>query len=401
MFLIPIIFSTFLNAKTFEVIKNDYDVKEEPVIKVIMEELAQFGEIKTKEVVIEKPVVKELTAGEKKIEEMKAKTRAEIQKRNEKEKSENSNNKGSWIDQMRSKVAQTQTRWSDETKEIWNQWKADQDKFLNKVDTYKENTFKLPVPEKKIIETKVTIKIPPYFAINKLFSVPVRDQEQRATCAAFAGIKSVEILLAQNNALDDLSEQYFYWASKPDCRESACAKRGSWVTVGFDYSKNQMTVDIPKEDQCKYINAPAPNNETQIPLDNFCKSGVVQVQNYKNILAINDILASIKNHEPVIMGFKLTPNFYFNKGLITYEDSIKETNQKMDSHSAGHAVVGVGVIDLPEKLKEKEGDFCVLIVNSWGKGWGAGGYACITQKWFNEYRFKANFVALTKIKTKD
>jgi C1A family cysteine protease len=112
---------------------------------------------------------------------------------------------------------------------------------------------------------------------------------------------------------------------------------------------------------------------------------------------LSDVIEKLKENKPVIVAAKLTENFYVNKGLVTLEDS-QNTGKKQDSHSLGHAFLAVGVIELPVKLKSTEGDYCLLVANSWGKGWGAGGYACITQKWMEKYRQPSAFIALSSAK---
>lgn len=44
---------------------------------------------------------------------------------------------------------------------------------------------------------------------------------------------------------------------------------------------------------------------------------------------------------------------------------------------------------------------CLIVVNSWGKGRGAGGYSCLTEKWMEKFRQPFSFVALTKCSIKN
>lgn len=162
--------------------------------------------------------------------------------------------------------------------------------------------------------------------------------------------------------------------------------------TGLEFSKSQKTSDVPTEEACSYVPTSIPQNETQLPLTESCRRGMVRVSGYKEVLTISEALEEVKQDAPVIMAAKLTENFYLNKGLITLADAEKVSTR--DAHALGHAFLAIGFIELPQELKEKEGDLCVLVVNSWSKGWGSGGYSCLTLNWLTKYRTKAPFVAL-------
>ncbi len=97
------------------------------------------------------------------------------------------------------------------------------------------------------------------------------------------------------------------------------------------------------------------------------------------------------------MAAKLTENFYKNQGLVSLGEADKKLGVGLDQHALGHAFLAVGLMELPEKIKTQEGSFCIVIANSWGKGWGAGGYSCLTEKWLTKYRQPAPFAAVTHI----
>jgi C1A family cysteine protease len=158
-------------------------------------------------------------------------------------------------------------------------------------------------------------------------------------------------------------------------------------------------IDIPTETSCAYKGESVPQNETQILLPSTCKEGATKVESFSEVRTISEVLDYMKRDIPVVVAAKLSENFYTNKGLITLGDS-KSTGAKLDSHSMGHAFLAVGVMELPLKLKATEGNFCIVVANSWGKGWGAGGYSCITQNWFEKFRQPSPFIAVTKVSVK-
>lgn len=287
--------------------------------------------------------------------------------------------------------------WKEKHQAKIKAWEKEKAKFSKKKDKYSDTTFDLPLilpVDKKEKEKKVEVKVQKeYSIVANAMSIPIRDQKYRPTCAAFAGIRLIEIMLAQNAIDNDLSEQYFYWASKDDCQSSPCSKPGSWVGYGIEYSSEQKSIDIPKESSCPYINYSKKGNETQIPLKKGCAEGVVKVKAYDYIKTLDDVLRALDDNMAVIASMKLTPNFYTSSSLILYKD--RNSGDRMDAHAQGHSMTIIGYMKLPQVLNE--GSVCFIVANSWGQGWGKGGYSCISEKWILNQRQVNPFVIISKL----
>ena len=362
---------------------------------------------------------KTLTPGQKKIQEMLKKNKEALNKRNQKERSkaieerdnldrdefDNSSMKGKYLNQLaklKKKRDKNLTNWRSKVEETYMQWAKAKEQFIKDLPEYKENTISFESPAVKM--SKKNLRRPlskavksDYHVIPYSLDVSVRDQGRRPTCASFAGIRAIEVVLASLNKGMDLSEQYFYFSSKPECQYSPCNNKGSWVRKGFDRSRSSQEPDIPLESSCPYISTAISGNETQIPLKLPCQQGVAKVASFSSLQSVDGIYNALSINRPVIAGFKLTPNFYENEGLITYKDSLKRG--KMDSHAGGHAVVLVGYMKLPHKLRD-EGKICFITANSWGEGWGRGGHSCLTEKWVRSYRVPNAFVSVDKVQVR-
>jgi C1A family cysteine protease len=298
---------------------------------------------------------------------------------------------------LRKKVQEEHKAWRKKhlkTLKIWDGKKVD---YRGEVDNYKSNLINIPLilpVSKKDIKKDVEVKIVRDFNIvSSSLDVEIRDQKRRPTCSSFSGIRAMEVLLAQNNKQSDLSEQYFYWASKPDCQNKNCSKMGSWVGYGLKHSKESKRMDIPTETSCPYKPTSIVNNETQNPLKNSCATGKVKVNNFEYLKTLDHVINALKNNIAVMASIKLSPNFYDNKGLVLQKESKKKGS--MDSHSKGHAVLLVGYMKLPKILNE--GSVCFITANSWGLGWGHGGYSCLSEKWMIEHRNRNPFVTVNAL----
>lgn len=307
-------------------------------------------------------------------------------------------------DSFKKNPNQTYSEWRKQITTTYNKWRTAQKEFLKNLPKIKENLIPIndmpeiknekPIDEtiaKKEISSNTLNEISAnYNLVPKSFEIPVQNQGFRPTCSSFAGVRAMEILLAKLGNYQKLSEQYFYWASKKDCRDQKCSSPGSWVREGFGYGP------VPLWKDCPYVLIPKGGNETQIPLPLGCQKGFAKANTYTTLSSLDEMTIALEKGEPIIVGFKLTPNFYVNKGLVTLTASSKDKS-KMDSHALGHTVLLTGVIKLPADLQEKEGKVCFITANSWGEGWGKGGYSCLTENWVKENRIAPATMVLKSI----
>lgn len=393
-FIVPSVFAAVLTS-----VSGDNSYESAPEYQAILAQIKLQGEFGSK--VISVPGPKVMSRGEQIVAAAKAKNKALIaQQTLDEKKRDDSNQQLSEMDRLKLEDKKTRDGWKKEVIETRKQWQKEQDIFLGRIKTYELNTFAIPVKKEVIIEQKTIPNLPEVFIVNSAFQVPIRDQVARPTCSAFAGIRALEVILAQNNNPQDLSEQYFYWASKPDCHESPCGHKGSWVNNAYRFSQKHKSIDIPTEVNCSYQTKGMDLNETQIPLPSNCHEGLAKVMSFEDVRTLADVIAKLKQNVPVIVAAKLTENFYKNQGLVTFAEASKKVGVALDQHALGHAFLAIGVMELPPSVKATEGSYCIVVANSWGKGWGSGGYSCLTEKWLTTFRQPAPFVAVTKVSVK-
>jgi C1A family cysteine protease len=312
------------------------------------------------------------------------------------------------------KMDQSAQKWINNYNKSIRTWAKEREKFLSNLDEVKKHVVKpesmnTKFKEKKTrtqlkeitqVKEKVVSKLVTegLFYIDKALDVPIRNQHRRGTCTSFAAMRSLDILLLQNDIEANMSEQYFYWSSKPKCKETPCrGGGGSFAGRGFKFSSKQLSPDIPKEEDCSYTKKEDKDNETQTPLEYSCNKGFVKVESFGLTHNLNEVVSALNNNSPVLAGIHLSENFYKNKGLVLASEVPKNFNSK-DKHAGGHAVLFVGLMKLPKSLQRKEGKFCVLAANSWGVGWGKGGHACLSERWINKYKMKNHpFVIVEKV----
>ena len=186
---------------------------------------------------------------------------------------------------------------------------------------------------------------------------PVRDQGQRGTCVAFATSAAHEQgRAARRGALaDDLSIELLFWRCKQlDGDSQDCTT----------FQSARHALDDPG--QCEETHWPyAPVRDLADPYDPPASASAAPMARATMVPLSTDtdvIAAVVADGRPVIAGLLIWEGFYTcsSKTLSPPTEGIDQT--------ALHAVCLTGL--------DKD-DGTVMVRNSWGPGWGDGGYAWV------------------------
>lgn len=226
-------------------------------------------------------------------------------------------------------------------------------------------------------------EFPSKVVVPNLDRVPIRNQGQRGTCAAFAGVGALEFLAlnptaqGSNPLLEtiDLSEQRFYWLSKPECQETGCpgGEEGSWYGNGFEAL--EKSASLATEEDCSYKSTLGAT-DTYVPQQSTCANGEVGVATLGTWCGVRDLIELLDQGYAVPYASPLSDNWEHNDGMIT-QAGLADGGSSI--HADGHAYLLVGYMVLPDM--PEEGGLCFIVRNSWGAGWGINGYACMTLAW--------------------
>ena len=245
-------------------------------------------------------------------------------------------------------------------------------------------------------------ELPAGYMIPNWDALPVRNQGERGTCAAFTGVAATEYawLRQHPGAVDpDLSEQRFYWMAKPNCDSgNGCALEpgGSSYGMAFSISRSSSELNIPMEQDCPY-DGRLVGNDTQIPQAATCANGVVKVEDTRRFLSYQDVARfMVKTGLPVAIGVPIQDHFFEpDSGGIIRE--LGDTDRHRSMHNGGHAFLLVGYKKLPDM--PEEGGMCFVVRNSWGTFWGQGGYGCATLRWLeSQERSTPGLTAVTRVR---
>jgi len=189
--------------------------------------------------------------------------------------------------------------------------------------------------------------------------LPIRHQGRRQSCLAFASSTAHE---HQATPGEHLSVEFLFYhavARTPGADQStgttmaaivsALADEGQPVETAWPYSPSHLTPWIPPS----------------------ITGGVYKTTIVVGRLIFNDIIAALDRRRPIILGLVITDAF-FRPDVVG-----RIVDQNPDIERGGHAVLAVGhdigTTNTP----------ALLIRNSWGEGWGLGGYAWLTRTYID------------------
>jgi hypothetical protein len=213
---------------------------------------------------------------------------------------------------------------------------------------------------------------------------PIRDQGVRSTCVAFASLAVYEHFLGQNNAFQDLSEQFLYFECKQN--DDMPTTAGTFIRVAFDQLDGAGC--CPEADW-PYNPAIIPNNEGEGPPPPAAQmdAGTFRIPSSTPILAtsVDNIKRALNAHRCVAFSIPVYRSWYHNPAVL---DSGDITNPVPgEAPCGGHAMCMVGYTDLPGRPEFGGGRF--IVRNSWGTTHGQAGYFTISYSYIAQLAMEA------------
>jgi C1A family cysteine protease len=197
----------------------------------------------------------------------------------------------------------------------------------------------------------------------------VRDQGPRGTCVAFAVTAAHELARwGLVGSFEDLSEEALYW----NCKQAdSDQQEGTFFTSASDVLKH---TGQPHEAKWPYDGFRNEHDGTYVPphdaVDHqFCfKAKLISIQ--ADVKQIKDCL---KNGQAVMLGIPTYASF-----IIAPQGRVPMPGAN-ESDTGGHAVLVVGYEE-----DALQGDW-LIFRNSWGDGWGDGGYGYLPYDYIRKY----------------
>ncbi|MGD8398040.1 MAG: C1 family peptidase [Anaerolineae bacterium] len=184
---------------------------------------------------------------------------------------------------------------------------------------------------------------------GKNWTTPIRDQQACGSCVAFGTVAVLEAMLKLHDdapdSLPDLSEAHLFF-----CGCGACCQEGWWPAYALDYAQDQ---GVPDEVCFPYVDEDTPCDET-------CAdwlSRAIKVSAWQEIVDAGQRKEWLATRGPMIGCMEVYQDFFSYTGGVYH-------------HATGalagyHAICVVGY---------SEAEMAWICKNSWGAGWGEGGW---------------------------
>lgn len=186
---------------------------------------------------------------------------------------------------------------------------------------------------------------------------PVRDQGARPTCLAFAA--SDTHAAVRGNWAPLSCEYVFYHAQR---RGNRALTTGAVLSDMLDALRDDGQ---PVESGWTYLKPPIDPKSWRPPAN---VTPLYKRGSESNHNSVDEIIAQLDGGQPVLVLTTISQSFY-----QAAKNIVVDHNEAPDP-SRRHALVAVA-------HGTCNGQRTILVRNSWGSGWGAGGYAWLTEKY--------------------
>lgn len=219
----------------------------------------------------------------------------------------------------------------------------------------------------RILKTRGVMELPKSIDLRRIMS-PIRNQGSLGSCTGFTvGTGLVESLMIEHlrDPLVQVSPLFLYYCTRSINRAT---NKDTGATLR-DTMKTVAKYGICPESSWPYdisVFQKKPPREAYKAAQDF------KINRYYRVKDLKDLKVSIACQNPVVLGMHLFSSFESREtvksGVAPFPDFENE------DYLGGHAMMACGWDD-------RKG--CVLLRNSWGRGYGEGGYVWVPYECFD------------------
>jgi C1A family cysteine protease len=232
---------------------------------------------------------------------------------------------------------------------------------------------------------------PPQYLTNLPTSVSLRDQcppdvydqGQLGSCTANGIAAAFEFDLLKQQAADFMPSRLFIYYNERAMEGTVDSDSGAMIRDGI---KSVSKQGVCHEDEWKYdISAFA-----QKPPDNLYTEALShKVTSYQRVpRVLNQMKGCLAHGYPFVLGFSVYESFESQEVATTGEVPMPDiANEQL---LGGHCVLAVGYDDATQRF---------LCRNSWGEGWGDGGYFTMPYAYLTDRSLASDFWAILQVQS--
>jgi C1A family cysteine protease len=215
---------------------------------------------------------------------------------------------------------------------------------------------------------------------------PVRDQDERLTCVAFASTEAAQHYWRSQGQNVVLSPQFMYW----DCKQhdGDPTGGGTWVAVAMAQLQSDGCC---LEATWLYVPTPVVGNESQDPPPTGALADAAghKIPQFRRLAptSVLDIKSELAQKRCVAFSIPVFNSWYRNDEVTRTGEIVDPIPNEQDV--GGHAMCFVGYEDLPSEPEQGGGRF--YLQNSWDSKWatqsvlGTAGFGTISYSYIAHY----------------
>lgn len=237
--------------------------------------------------------------------------------------------------------------------------------------------WKRDIPDPRDFKFKVTVPhdLPPVVDLRGQCPSEVYDQGELGSCTANALGGAFQFGQMKQKKTNWIPSRLFIYYNEREMEGTINEDAGAMIRDGIKSmaDKGVCPETMWSYNICKFKKKPDQKCYTEA-LNN-------QVQEYLRISPHNlyDVKHCLSEGYPISFGFTIFESFMTDEVARTGIAPIPKPNE---STLGGHAVLAVGYDDTKQAL---------IVRNSWGKGWGIGGYFYLPYKFVSEPNLSADY----------